>query len=93
MRQLWDGKRSVEVEAMDAGGFARLRPASAGGRSRGRMPAPETASRSRPTSGRSDAFDEAVADFAEAYADQNERDFAELSAEAKAGRLAVRTGL
>ena len=38
-------------------------------------------------------FDEAVADFAEAYADQNERDFAELSAEAKAGRLTVRTGL
>jgi hypothetical protein len=35
------------------------------------------------------AFDEAVADFAEVYADQNERDYESLRDEVKAGRLAV----
>ena len=30
--------------------------------------------------GRSDAFDQAIADFAETYADQNERDYAALQA-------------
>ena len=92
VRQLWDGKRSVEVEAMDAGGLRALRP-------RLRVDARAGACQLRDRVaiaaylGSSTGFDEAVADFAEAYADQNERDYAELSAEAKAGRLAVRTGL
>ncbi|MEU6847124.1 DUF2252 domain-containing protein [Streptomyces sp. NPDC046716] len=37
--------------------------------------------------GRSDTFDRAVARFAEAYADQNERDFAALKAAVKDGRV------
>ncbi|MFD8566985.1 DUF2252 domain-containing protein [Streptomyces sp. NPDC059639] len=37
--------------------------------------------------GRSDGFDRAVARFAEAYADQNERDFAALTAAVKGGRV------
>jgi uncharacterized protein (DUF2252 family) len=37
--------------------------------------------------GRSEAFDEAVADFAAAYADQNGRDHAALEAAIKAGRV------
>src|SRR5262249_35007705 len=41
--------------------------------------------------GKSDAFDDAVADFAEAYADQNERDHAALVAAARAGRIEVLT--
>jgi hypothetical protein len=32
-------------------------------------------------------FDYAVADFAEAYADQNERDYEELAAAAKSGQV------
>jgi Uncharacterized protein conserved in bacteria (DUF2252) len=38
-------------------------------------------------------FDEAVADFAEAYADQNERDHESLLEEVRAGRLEGREGL
>ncbi len=93
MRQLWDGKRSVEVEAMDAGG-ARASTASVCGWTLARAHA-RSGDRMAIAAylGAGTTFDEAVADFAEAYADQNERDFAELSAEAKAGRLAVRTGL
>jgi hypothetical protein len=39
------------------------------------------------------AFDEAVADFAVAYADQNERDHAELMAAVESGRLAASANL
>jgi uncharacterized protein (DUF2252 family) len=38
--------------------------------------------------GRSARFDQAIADFAETYADQNERDYAEFQAAAKDGRVA-----
>jgi len=37
--------------------------------------------------GKSDIFDRAVADFAAAYADQNERDHASLAAAAESGRV------
>ena len=43
--------------------------------------------------GTSDAFDRALADFAETYADQNERDYAALKAAAGSGRIKVQTGL
>jgi hypothetical protein len=36
--------------------------------------------------GGTDKFDQAIADFAEAYADQNERDYAALQAAVKDGR-------
>ena len=50
---------------------------SAAGRSPAPTPAPATASRSRLPRDRR-RFDRAIADFAEAYADQNERDYAAL---------------
>jgi hypothetical protein len=37
--------------------------------------------------GKSDAFDQAIGEFALAYADQTERDHAALAAAAKAGRV------
>ena len=40
--------------------------------------------------GKSNAFADAVADFAEAYADQNERDHAALVAAVRAGRIEVK---
>ena len=43
--------------------------------------------------GRGDAFDRAIADFAESYADQNERDYRAFADAVKAGRLAVEAGL
>ena len=41
--------------------------------------------------GGSDRFDRAVADFAETYADQNERDYAALRAAVKDGRVQAAT--
>ena len=93
VRQLWDWKRSAEVETMRPGLLAvygravRLDP-----RPRAR-PRRATASRSPPTSAGATAFDTRVASFAEAYADQNERDYAALAAAGQSGRIAVVEGL
>jgi uncharacterized protein (DUF2252 family) len=43
--------------------------------------------------GGADNFDNAIADFAAAYADQNERDYAAFSAAVKSGRLPAQSGL
>jgi uncharacterized protein (DUF2252 family) len=43
--------------------------------------------------GSSDVFDQAIADFAAGYADQNERDYAGLVAAARSGRLSCTTGV
>jgi uncharacterized protein (DUF2252 family) len=43
--------------------------------------------------GKSAAFDDALATFAEAYADQNERDYQALEAAVKDGRIRAETGL
>jgi len=43
--------------------------------------------------GETDEFDQAIAEFAEAYADQNERDYESLVEAAKSGRITVESGL
>lgn len=43
--------------------------------------------------GSSDTFDRALAEFAEAYADQNERDYGALVEAVKSGRITAETGL
>jgi hypothetical protein len=43
--------------------------------------------------GKSDAFDQAIADFAEMYADQAERDYARLMAAIKEGRVQAQVGV
>ena len=43
--------------------------------------------------GKSDVFDQAIADFAETYADQNERDYNALDRMVESGRITAQTGL
>ena len=43
--------------------------------------------------GKSDAFDQAIAEFAEAYADQNEADYRALLDAQRDGRLTVESGV
>ena len=43
--------------------------------------------------GQSDAFDRAVADFSEAYADQNQRDYDALTQAVNSGRITAQAGL
>jgi len=79
VRQLWDWKRSAEVERLTPRGFeiyARMcgwTLARAHARSGDRIAIASYL-------GTSDRFDRAVADFAGAYADLNDRDYEALAA-------------
>jgi uncharacterized protein (DUF2252 family) len=86
VRQLWDWKRSAEVERLNASGlevYARMcgwTLARAHARSGDRIAIAAYL-------GGGDAFEEAIAEFAEAYADQSERDHEALVEEIDCGRL------
>ena len=92
VRQLWDGKRSVEIETLPPAGleiYARVcgwTLARAHARSGDRIAISAYL-------GKGDGFDNAIADFSELYADQNELDYAALAAAAKSGRIEVETDL
>jgi uncharacterized protein (DUF2252 family) len=92
VRQLWDGKASVDVEAFDPEAMGLYAEVC------GRTLAHSHARSGDPVAlagylGRGKAFDHALASFAEAYADQNERDYAALETAATAGRVKVERGL
>jgi uncharacterized protein (DUF2252 family) len=92
VRQLWDGKGSAQVELMTPttmGLYGRLcgwTLARAHARSGDRVAIASYL-------GKGEAFDRAISDFAEAYADQNESDFKEFEAAIVKGRLKSVTGL
>ena len=92
VRQLHDWKGAVEVENLRLGGatlYARLcgsTLARAHARACDRVAVASYL-------GKGDAFDVAVADFARAYADQNERDYEAFTKAIASGRLEAQTGL
>ncbi|HEY2167498.1 MAG TPA: DUF2252 domain-containing protein [Jatrophihabitantaceae bacterium] len=92
VRQLRDWKRSAAPEGMrptDMAVYARLcgwTLARAHARSGDRVAIAAYL-------GNKDTFDNAIADFAASYADQNERDYAALRSAAKSGRIQVQRGL
>ena len=91
-RQLKDWKGSAEIELMVPQGmqlYARMcgwTLARAHARSGDRIAIGAYM-------GSGDTFDRAVADFAEAYADQNERDYKALTDAIASGRIEAKTGL
>ena len=91
-RQLWDGKRSVEIESLDAKGleiYARacgFTLARAHARSGDRIAIAAYL-------GSGETFDRAMSEFAELYADQAERDHAALAEAAKSGRITATEGM
>jgi uncharacterized protein (DUF2252 family) len=92
VRQLWDQKGSVVIEGMNPTELTHYGQVCG-----------QTLARAHARSGDAVAigsylgaggvFDEALADFAETYADQNDRDYAEITAAVKAGRIEAQTGL
>jgi uncharacterized protein (DUF2252 family) len=92
LRQLWDGKGSIDTETIPVdrigllGGFCAWTLARAHARSGDRVAIAAYL-------GSADTFDRAIADFAEAYADQNERDHAALERAAQDGRVAADTSV
>ena len=86
VRQLWDWKRSIDVERLSPKGlrlYARMcgwTLARAHGRSGDRVAIAAYL-------GAGGSFDEALVDFAATYADQNERDYEGLLAAIESGRI------
>jgi uncharacterized protein (DUF2252 family) len=92
VRQLWDGKRSVAIETLPPKGLAIYGRvcgwtlARAHARSGDRIAIGSYL-------GKGKAFDRAIAEFSERYADQNELDYGMLADAAKSGRIEVETDL
>ena len=92
VRQLWDGKRSVEVETLAPEGLAIYGRvcgwtlARAHARSGDRIAIGSYL-------GKGETFDRAVAEFSELYADQNELDYAALADAVKSGSIEAETDL
>ena len=92
VRQLWDWKRSAEIERLTERGYEVYAKmcgwtlARAHARSGDRVAIAAYL-------GSSDTFDRAIAAFSESYADQNERDHAALAAAVADGRLTAQEGL
>ena len=92
VRQLWDAKGSALVETMDP------RTLAVYGEICGWTLARAHARSGDPIAiaaylGTGSAFDEAMASFAESYADQNERDYLALQEAVTAGRIVAETGI
>ena len=91
VRQLWDGKGSAIVEAMNPAamtGYARMCGWTLA-RAHARSGDPVAIASYL---GAGDRFDRAISTFAEAYADQNERDYAALRRAVDEGRIVARSG-
>jgi uncharacterized protein (DUF2252 family) len=92
VRQLWDWKTSVDLDTILPkglelyGGVCGFLLARAHARSGDRIAIASYL-------GKSDSFDRALAEFAVAYADQNERDYAATRTAADEGRIPVQEGL
>jgi uncharacterized protein (DUF2252 family) len=92
VRQLWDWKASADIDGMSSstmgfyGQACAWALARAHARSGDRIAIAEYL-------GKGDAFDLAIAEFAESYAEQNERDYAAFAEAVKSKRLVAETGL
>ena len=92
VRQLKDWKGSAEIEQMVPEGMATYGKlcgwtlARAHARSGDRIAIAAYL-------GKGDSFDRAIVEFSKAYADQNQRDYQELAAAVKSGRITAETGL
>ncbi len=88
VRQLWDGKGSAEIDSMDAEGLRVYAALCGGTLARGHARSGDRIAIGSYLGG-GDAFDQAICKFAEAYADQNERDYEAFAAAVDSGRLAA----
>jgi uncharacterized protein (DUF2252 family) len=88
VRQLWDWKRSVEIERLSPHGLELYARICGWTLARGHARSGDRIAIAAYLGG-GEAFDTAIAEFSEAYADQSERDHAALVAAIDAGRVAA----
>ena len=92
IRQLWDAKGSADVDVMDQKGMQIYAEICGWTLARAHSRSGDPIAIASYL-GQSGTFDEAMAPFAEAYADQNERDYAALRAAVDAGRVQALAGM
>jgi uncharacterized protein (DUF2252 family) len=92
MRQLWDGKGSAIIEAMNPAAMAEYARICGWTLARAHARSGDAVAIASYL-GSGDSFDRAMASFAETYADQNDADYAALRHAVDTGRIAAETGL
>jgi uncharacterized protein (DUF2252 family) len=92
IRQLWDAKGSAEVETMDPSDLATYGTICGWTLARAHARSGDPIAISGYLGG-GDVFDQALAVFAESYADQNERDYQALQQAVSSGRVKAETGV
>jgi Uncharacterized protein conserved in bacteria (DUF2252) len=92
IRQLWDGKGSAAIEVMEPSAMVAYAEICGWSLAHAHARSGDAVAIAAYL-GSGDAFDRALASFAEAYADQNERDYAAFSDAVDDGRIAAETGL
>jgi len=91
VRQLWDWKVAVDLDAILPRGLALYAQACGWTLARAHARSGDRIAIAAYL-GSNDAFDRAIGDFAIAYADQNERDHAALRQAADSGRIQAQEG-
>ena len=92
MRQLWDGKGSALVDLMNPPAMTVYAEVCGHALAKAHARSGDAIAIASYL-GAGDSFDRALASFAEAYADQNERDYNALREAVSSGRVASETGL
>jgi uncharacterized protein (DUF2252 family) len=92
VRQLWDSKGSAVIDAMKPSAMEIYAQLCSWTLARAHARSGDAIAIASYL-GSGDAFDRALATFAERYADQNERDYAALQDAAASGRIAAETGV
>ncbi len=92
VRQLWDWKASVDLALIRPRGLQLYAQACGWTLARAHARSGDRVAIASYL-GKADVFDRALADFARAYADLNERDYEALVAAAREGRIEVQEGL
>jgi len=92
VRQLWDWKTSVDLDTIEPRGFDLYAQACGSTLARAHARSGDRIAIATYL-GKSDVFDRALADFAVAYADQNEQDYETLVQAVRDGRIEAKEGL
>ena len=92
LRQLWDAKGSATIELMEASTLALYARVCGSTLAKAHARSGDSIAIASYL-GTNEVFDHALSAFAEAYADQNERDYQALKQAADSGRIKAQTGL
>jgi len=92
LRQLWDAKGSAIVDVMQPDALAVYAQLCGATLAKAHARSGDAIAIANYL-GKSDAFDRALSEFGEAYADQNERDYDALKEAVESGRVKAETGL